>query len=64
MCESKTIMDAVIDLIACYYVFDIVYPKSVSGCLLFIQQHVFNIKDKQLSPPYLTKLISNISSFS
>ena len=34
VCESKLLLDAVIDLIACYYVFDICYPKSILYCVL------------------------------
>ena len=33
--ESKSLRDAFIDLIAAYYVFDIAYPKSVAGVVLF-----------------------------
>jgi len=28
ICESKSLIDAIVDLIACYYVFDISYPKG------------------------------------
>ena len=39
--ECKTVKDAVIDLIAAYYVFDIAYPKCSNAMLLFIQHFVF-----------------------
>lgn len=60
--ECKTLCDALIDQIASYYVFDIAYPKSVAGVMLFFQHHVFSLKDKQ-QPRALTclcKLIQNI----
>ena len=42
--ESKGLRDVFVDLIATYYVFNIVYPKSVCGVM---QHFVFNLKDKQ-----------------
>ena len=34
VCESKILLDAVIDLITCYYVFDISYPKGMQVIFL------------------------------
>ena len=34
--ESKGLRDAFVDLIATYYVFNIAYPKSVCGVMLFL----------------------------
>ena len=59
--ESKTLRDVLIDLICFYYVADIVYPKSLSGILLFFQQTVFSIKDEQRPPLCLIKLLQNLS---
>ena len=39
--ESKGLRDAFVDLIATYYVFNIAYPKSVCGVMLFFQHFVF-----------------------
>ena len=36
VCESKSLLDTVIDLIACYYVFDISYPEGVQSVLVFL----------------------------
>lgn len=33
--ESKNVRDAIIDLMATYYVFDIAYPKAISAIMLF-----------------------------
>lgn len=60
--ESKSVCDALVDVIATYYVFDMAYPKAVSGVLLFFQHFVFNLMDKQKSPPCLSKLIQNINA--
>ena len=60
--ESKSLRDAFIDLIATYFVFNIAYPKSVCGVMLFFQHFVFNLKDKQKQPPCLTKLSQNLSA--
>ena len=64
ICESKTLIDAILDLIGIYYIFDIIYPKSLAGILLFFQQQVFKIKDEQIPPSCLSKLLSNISALS
>ena len=34
--ESKTIRDAMLELLATYFAFEIVYPKGVSGILIII----------------------------
>ena len=39
--ESKTVRDAIIDLIATYYVFGIAYPKTISAIMLFCFSIVF-----------------------
>ena len=39
--ESKTVRDAVIDLMATYYVFDIAYPKTVCAMMLFFSTYCF-----------------------
>lgn len=35
---------AVIAMMACYYVFDIAYPKKWNSCLLFIAKHLLALK--------------------
>jgi len=37
-------MNAIIDIIACYYVFDISYPKGVQGILVFFETLCFCVK--------------------
>ena len=59
--ESKTVADAVIDLLAAYFVFDISYPKHISAVLLFFQHCVFGLKDSQTFPQSASKLVSNLS---
>ena len=59
--EAKMVKDAIIDLIAAYYVFDITYPKGVDGILLFFQHLVFGLRDKQVIPLPALKLISNLN---
>lgn len=58
--ESKSVKDAIIDLIATYYVFDIAYPKPLNAVLLFFQHHVFQIKDDQPIPGATAKLVDNL----
>ena len=61
--ECKTVKDAVIDLIAAYYVFDIAYPKCSNAMLLFIQHFVFGLKDSQAIPTTTSNLVNNLSKF-
>jgi len=61
--ESKTVQDALIDLLATYFVFDISYPKCLSAILLFIQHHVFKIKDGQNVPSATSLLVRNLQKF-
>ena len=44
--ESKSIKDALLDLISTYFVFDIVYPKNLRNVLLFIQHFAFDFPDQ------------------
>ena len=61
--ESKTLRDAIIDLISYYFIFDISYPKFVNSVHLFFQHYVFKLTDKQPVPPILSKLIGNLKKF-
>ena len=57
---SKSIRDGLIDLMAIYFVFDINFPKHISGILLFFQHFVFNLKDEQPLPTTTSKLVTNL----
>lgn len=59
--EAKSMQDCLLDLVATYYVCNIAYPKALSAIMLFIQQTVLNLKDHQLVPPALTKLVNNLN---
>jgi len=58
--ESRSVNDALIDLIAAYFVFDISYPKYLDSVLIFIQQFVFSLKDQQPLPNAVVKLVGNL----
>ena len=58
--ESSTMRDAVLDLVASYFVFDISYPKSLSAILIFIQHEIFGMGDSQSIPIAAAKLMGNI----
>lgn len=64
LCESKSLRDAIVDLVAAYYVFDMAYPKGAGGILYFFQQYVFNIKDSSPLPTCTVKLVNNLSKVS
>ena len=60
--ESKSFLDCVIDLFCCFFVFDMVYPESLTGIFLFIQKSLFRVIDDQVSPSCLAKLTKNLSA--
>ena len=64
LCECKSLLDSLIDLLATFYVFDIAYPSQLAAVFLFLQQSVLGIKDSQVPPPCLMKLLSNLSACS
>lgn len=43
--NPKNSADALIDLLCCYYVFNIKYSPEVKPALLFLQSHLLGIKD-------------------
>lgn len=61
LCESKSVLDSFIDLIATYYVFNIAYPRAISPILIFLQHFVFDLVDSQDVPSTTSKLITNLS---
>ena len=58
--ESKTVRDVIIDLMATYYVFDIVYQSNNA----FFPAYCFKLQDKQVLPATTSKLVSNLSKLS
>jgi len=58
--ESKSVRDALLDLVAVYFVFDIWYPKSLDAILIFIQHYVMDIKDSQPVPMTTAKVVGNL----
>jgi len=58
--ESKSLRDSMIDLMSSYFVFDISYPKTISGILIFLQHHVFCLSDEQAVPPAVKTLLTNL----
>lgn len=58
--ESKSVQDAIIDLMATYFVFDVVYPKPLNTILVFLQHYVFELKDDQPEPVATVKLIGSL----
>ena len=58
--ESKSLRDAVVDVMSAYFVFDISYPKSINGALIFLQHHVFCLPDEQAVPSAVKTLVTNL----
>lgn len=42
---SANLLEALVDLISAYYVFDVSYAESMSGVLCFLQDFVLEAKD-------------------
>ena len=58
--ESNSLQSSIIDLIAAYYVFNIVYPKYLDTILLFFQHCVMKLQDTQRMPNSAVKLVGNL----
>ena len=58
--STKSVVDAVADLICAYFVFDLVYPKSIYPMLIFLQHKMIGIKDVEKLPTSVMTLIQPI----
>ena len=58
---AEIVTTAVLNLIATYFVFDIVYPQPLYAVLIFIQHIVLGIVDKQKPPNSVTILLSSLT---
>ena len=47
-------------LIACYFTFNMKYPKPLNSVLIFIQHFLLCIKDKQTIPRNVVNLVSSL----
>ena len=56
----KRISSIIIILIAGYFTFNMSYPKSLYPTLIFLQHFVLEIKDKQVIPCTVTRLLSSL----
>ena len=61
LAESGNITTAVVNLIASYFAFDIVYPQPLYTILIFIQHYVLGVVDKQKVPNSATILLSSLT---
>ena len=48
--ESMDLTAALQDLMSVYFTYNIAYPRQLYPVLLFLQHHVFGIKDNQTAP--------------
>lgn len=58
--ESKSVKDALLDLISTYFVYGIVYPKPLRNILIFLQHFVFDFLNEQSVPSAVSTLIGNL----
>ena len=62
--DVDDIIKAIIALTGLYYIFDIVYPKQWSNCLLFIEKKLFGITSGPNFSPVQAGVISDIENIS
>ena len=55
-----TTRSAILALMACYYIFDIAYPKHWNSCLLFIASFLLQIKGCPPLSPIQLGVVSDI----
>ena len=58
--ESKSVKDALLDLILTYFVFDIMYPKPLRNILIFLQHFVLDLPDQQSVSSAVSTLVANL----
>ena len=54
------IVEAVVALFACYYVFMIQYPVSLNNLFLYLQKCLFNIPDSQKLPTSVITFVNSL----
>ena len=58
--EVKTLTDAITDMVATSFVFNISYTKSTSPIIIFFQHFVFGLTDMQSVPPATVRLVGSL----
>lgn len=58
--EINDVQTAMLAVFACYYAFDMKYPKFLSCSLKFFQHFVFNIECKTKLPPSIVTFRDNL----
>lgn len=62
VCKTESFLEALWNMVSLYFVFDIVYPKSLNALLIFVQHFVLSIVDKQAVPNAATRVYSALNS--
>ena len=60
--STKSVVDAVADVICAFFVFDLVYPRSVYPLLVFFQHTLMGIKDTEKMPASILTLLTSLSN--
>lgn len=60
--ESKSLLAAIKDLIAVYFVFNIEYPKALTATYIFMQHYILNLKDSQAVPNVVVHVVSTLAN--
>ena len=61
ICTTPRVKDAIGILMACYYVFNMVYPKELSKTLLFIQRVILNLHDSSKVPHKILAVVKRLN---
>lgn len=58
--ESSSLLDALIDVFATYFTFDMSYPPKLYPLMIFLQHYVLELKDEQRQPNNVKILVSSL----
>ena len=59
-CDS--LIDALLGATTIFFIFDIQYPKHIEATMIFFQQLVLDVKDKQSIPSVVTRVYSALEA--
>lgn len=60
ICRVSTLWEGLKGLLGAYFAFNIEYPKPLRALLIFVQHHIFNVKDRQSIPNSVKQIKSSL----
>ena len=62
LCEESSIQLAIFVMFACYYVFNLDYPKKAQSLFLFFQYYILGYPDSLIRPSTYLAVVSDIKT--